>query len=77
MVVWTSALRHPERVAGVVGMNVPFVPRPPAPTVPLLRQLVQGVFFHMVSFQQPGVADAEVHAARLGIMADLDVTGVA
>ena len=26
MIVWNMALLHPERVAGVVGMSVPFVP---------------------------------------------------
>ena len=31
MVVWQLALLHPERVAGVVGMSVPFLPRPPMP----------------------------------------------
>ena len=60
MVVWTLALRHPERVAGVVGMSVPFIPRSPAPTVQLLRQLFEGMFFYMVYFQQPGVADADL-----------------
>ena len=29
MVVWQMALLHPERVAGVVGMSVPFIPRGP------------------------------------------------
>src|SRR3546814_7964880 len=29
MVVWQMALLHPERVAGVMGMSVPFLPRGP------------------------------------------------
>ena len=35
MVVWQLALLHPERVAGVVGMSVPFLPRAPMPPVQL------------------------------------------
>lgn len=60
IVVWALALRHPERAAGVVGMSVPFLPRPPVPTGQLLRQLFQGQFFYMVYFQEPGVADADL-----------------
>lgn len=41
-------------------MSVPFVPRPPAPTVELLRQLFQGMWFYMLYVQEPGVADAEL-----------------
>jgi len=56
-VVWHLALAHPARVAAVVGMSVPFVPRAPAPPVGLLRQGL-GEDFYMIWFQQPGVADA-------------------
>jgi pimeloyl-ACP methyl ester carboxylesterase len=60
MVVWWLALMAPERVSGVVGMSVPFLPRGPAPTITLLRQIYAGGFFYMVYFQDPGVADAEL-----------------
>ena len=33
MVVWQLALLHPERVTGVVGMSVPFMPRAPLPPI--------------------------------------------
>jgi pimeloyl-ACP methyl ester carboxylesterase len=56
IVVWQLALSHPERVAAVVAMSVPFVPRPPAPPVDLLRRAL-GEDFYIVWFQQPGVAD--------------------
>jgi pimeloyl-ACP methyl ester carboxylesterase len=56
-VVWQLALAHPARVAGVVGMSVPFMPRSPAPPVGLLREAL-GEDFYIVWFQQPGVADA-------------------
>lgn len=56
IVVWQLALTHPDRVAAVAAMSVPFVPRPPAPPVDLLRQAL-GEDFYIVWFQQPGVAD--------------------
>ena len=33
VVVWQLAVAHPDRVAAVVGMSVPFTPRTPAPIV--------------------------------------------
>jgi len=62
IVVWNLALLHPERVAGVVGMSVPFLPRAPMPPIQLLRQVFADNFFYMVYFQEPGVADAELGA---------------
>ena len=62
MVVWSLALLAPERVAGVVGMSVPFVPRPPAPPIQIMRQLFGDAFFYMLHFQEPGVADADLGA---------------
>jgi pimeloyl-ACP methyl ester carboxylesterase len=62
LVVWQLALMAPERVAGVVGMSVPFLPRAPLPTITLLRQIYANAFFYMVYFQEPGVADAELSA---------------
>ena len=56
-VVWQLALAHPTRVVAVVGMSVPFMPRPPAAPVGLLREAL-GEDFYIVWFQQPGVADA-------------------
>jgi pimeloyl-ACP methyl ester carboxylesterase len=55
-VVWHVALAHPERVAAVVGMSVPFIPRAPAPPIQIMRQAL-GEDFYMVWFQEPGVAD--------------------
>lgn len=60
MLVWQLALLAPERVAGVVGMSVPFMPRTPVPPLQLLRQIFAGQFFYMVYFQEPGVADADL-----------------
>jgi pimeloyl-ACP methyl ester carboxylesterase len=60
IVSWNFALLHPARTAGVVGMSVPFVPRPPAPPITIMRQLFADNFFYMVYFQEPGVADADL-----------------
>lgn len=62
IVVWNLALLAPERVAGVVGMSVPFVPRPPAPPIQIMRAMFADAFFYMVYFQEPGVADADLGA---------------
>jgi pimeloyl-ACP methyl ester carboxylesterase len=60
MVVWQLALLAPERVAGVVGMSVPFIPRAPVPPTQIFRQIVGDSFFYMLYFQEPGVADADL-----------------
>ncbi len=62
MVVWQTALLHPDRVAGVCGMSVPFTPRLPVPPTQLWRQVFAGKFFYILYFQEPGVADAELAA---------------
>jgi pimeloyl-ACP methyl ester carboxylesterase len=56
-VVWQLALAQPARVAAVVAMSVPFLPRTPSPPMQLMRQLL-GEEFYIVWFQEPGVADA-------------------
>ena len=61
-VAWSMAQLAPHRVAGVVGINTPFFPRPPmAPTV-LMRAMAQGHFHYILYFQTPGVAEAELDA---------------
>jgi pimeloyl-ACP methyl ester carboxylesterase len=60
MVVWQLALLAPERVAGVVTMSVPFVPRASMAPIAMLRQLFADKFFYIVYFQTPGVADEEL-----------------
>jgi pimeloyl-ACP methyl ester carboxylesterase len=61
IVTWHLAILHPERVRAVAGLSVPFVPRPPAPPIPILRARL-GDDFYLVWFQQPGVADAVLAA---------------
>jgi pimeloyl-ACP methyl ester carboxylesterase len=60
MVVWATALLHTQRVAGVVGMSVPFLPRGPMPPTELMRMAFGDSFFYILYFQEPGVADADL-----------------
>jgi pimeloyl-ACP methyl ester carboxylesterase len=62
MAVWTLATRCPERVAGVVGMSVPFIQRGERPPTEAMRFLFGDAFFYMLYFQEPGVADADLGA---------------
>jgi pimeloyl-ACP methyl ester carboxylesterase len=55
--VWELARLHPERVRAVAGLSVPFVPRAPAPPLPIMRRHL-GEDFYIVWFQEPGIADA-------------------
>jgi epoxide hydrolase A/B len=53
---WQLSVLHPKRVRAVAGLSVPFVPRAPAPPLPIMRSHL-GEDFYIVWFQQPGVAD--------------------
>ncbi len=55
-VVWQAPLHHPDRVAGVIGLNTPFTPRAPADPIALLRARF-GEDMYMVFFQKPLEAD--------------------
>jgi pimeloyl-ACP methyl ester carboxylesterase len=58
MVVWNMPLYHPEKVAGVVGMSVPFSPRGNFDPIPAMERFL-GSENYIVHFnRQPGVADA-------------------
>jgi pimeloyl-ACP methyl ester carboxylesterase len=57
IVVWQMPLRHPGRVAGVIGVNTPFMPRPPADPIAIMRRRF-GEDMYIVNFQKPGEADA-------------------
>ncbi len=64
IVVWQMALRHPDRVAGVIGVNTPFMPRSPADPIAIMRKRF-GENMYIVNFQKYGEADA-VLAADVG-----------
>jgi pimeloyl-ACP methyl ester carboxylesterase len=55
-VTWNLALTHPERVAAVVGLSVPYAPPPPVPPTEIYRRRI-GDGFYILWFQEPGVAD--------------------
>jgi pimeloyl-ACP methyl ester carboxylesterase len=61
MVVWQMPLRHPDRVAGVIGVNTPFLPRGPVDPIAGMRA-VFGEDMYIVWFQQPDAADAALGA---------------
>jgi pimeloyl-ACP methyl ester carboxylesterase len=62
LVVSSLVMLAPERVAAIVNMSVPFLPRAPMPPVQMMRAAFTDVFFYIVYFQDPGVADAELAA---------------
>jgi pimeloyl-ACP methyl ester carboxylesterase len=53
---WKAAWMHPDRVRAVAGLSVPFIPRAPAPPVPIMRRHL-GEDFYIVWFQEPGPAE--------------------
>jgi epoxide hydrolase A/B len=57
-VAWTTALLRPDRVRGVIGLSVPFLPRRPARPTTLMPQTDDAMFYQLY-FQTPGVAEAE------------------
>ena len=57
LLVWVMARQYPERVAGVIGVNTPDLPRPHAPPVEILRRLSPDRPFYLVQFQDRGVAE--------------------
>ncbi len=56
-VVWQMPLMHPERVAGVIGLNTPYLPRAPADPIALMRARF-GPDMYIVWFQTPNDPEA-------------------
>jgi pimeloyl-ACP methyl ester carboxylesterase len=61
-IAWHCALLHPGRFRAVVGLSVPYTPRPPAPPTTLFKAMFKDNFFYILYFQEPGVAEAELQA---------------
>ena len=57
LLVWIMARQYPERIAGVIGVNTPDLPRPPMPPVQLLRQIFVDTPIYIIQFQDRGVAE--------------------
>jgi pimeloyl-ACP methyl ester carboxylesterase len=61
IVVWQMPLMHRERVAGVIGLNTPFLPRTPVDPILIMRNRF-GPDMYIVWFQTPGDADQALAA---------------
>ena len=61
IVVWQAPLRHPDRIAGVIGLNTPFMARAPVDPIAIMRHRL-GDEMYIVHFQKPGEADAVLNA---------------
>lgn len=61
LIVWEAARLHPERVRAVVGVSVPAVVWPAAPTQ-LFTMVYGDHFFYMLYFQPVGPAENELEA---------------
>jgi len=61
-VVWAMPALHPERTAGVIGVNTPHVARAPIPPTQAMRFAAgdDPDSIYILWFQQPGVAEAEL-----------------
>jgi pimeloyl-ACP methyl ester carboxylesterase len=59
---WNVALLHPARVSSVVALSVPYGGRGPSPPLGTLKRRMGEMFFYMLYFQKPGVAEAELEA---------------
>jgi pimeloyl-ACP methyl ester carboxylesterase len=59
LVSWALGALYPERVAGLVGVNTPYLKRPSSPPIAHLRRLCLGNdrLHYQLWFQKPGVAD--------------------
>lgn len=57
IVVWQMPLMHPDRVAGVIGLNTPFLPRAPADPIAIFRHRF-GPDMYIVWFQTPDEPEA-------------------
>lgn len=61
-IVWNTALRHPEKVAAVAGLSVPYMPMGDVSFLDLARQLYRDRFFYQLYFQEEGRVEAELAA---------------
>ena len=57
LLVWIMARQYPERIAGVIGLNTPDLPRPPLPPIRLLRERTRDRPYYLEQFQDRGVAE--------------------
>lgn len=65
---WQLALRHPERLRGVVALSAPIDARAPYPPLRMLRERFADTFFYILYFQEEGVAERELDADPRGAL---------
>ena len=63
-VIWQMALRHRDRVAGVVGVNTPHIPRTPIDPIELFRKRF-GDSMYVVQFQNPAREADKIFNSRV------------
>ncbi len=61
-ICWNTAALHPERVAAVAGLSVPYRKRGRTSTISLWKKLYADKFFYQLYFQEEGVAEAELES---------------
>jgi pimeloyl-ACP methyl ester carboxylesterase len=61
IVTWQIPMRFPDRVAGMIGVNTPFLRRSPIDPIQAFR-MAFGDDMYIVHFQKPGEADAILDA---------------
>ena len=61
-ICWNTAALHPERVAAVAGLSVPFFQRGPQSSIDNWKALYGDGFFYQLYFQEEGVAEAAFEA---------------
>lgn len=57
ILVWIMARQYPARIAGVIAVNTPDLPRPPIPPVQLMRQIFGDTPIYIIQFQERGLAE--------------------
>jgi pimeloyl-ACP methyl ester carboxylesterase len=58
-IAWHASIRHPDRIRAVAGLSVPHTPPLPLSLLDLFDQLYADKFFYMLSFQEPGLIEAQ------------------
>jgi pimeloyl-ACP methyl ester carboxylesterase len=75
IVVWAMALLHPQRVAGVINLSVPFMDRGTTEWVGFWEKMLGGDFYIVHFNRQPGVADAAFARNPKNLLRNLYRTG--
>jgi pimeloyl-ACP methyl ester carboxylesterase len=66
-IIWQLPFHHPDRIAGLIGVNTPFIPRLSDDPIKLMRQ-VYGDDFYIAKFQEYGVAEAVLDAEPAALL---------